>query len=580
MTGESEYIFTTTKTTTATATTTLPPTFDSLTTTLGESFVHYLNYLGKVPGGDWILWYIKASYKDDPIRSLFELALLMFGVHYFLRSKRKENKSDLVRLSKREVDDLIDEWKPLDLVEPVDYYERWQLSSIPLIKGGNKSYVELDNLTKSKKVANLASNDFLNLNENDACKEAANIAITNSGVGACSPPNFYGTQDFHKRLEEDLAEYLEADQAILYGQDFVTASSVLPAFVKRGDLCIVDTGVSIAIQKAILVSRCDIEWFNHNDMDHLESILEEIKPTLDKQKPLRRRFIVTEGLFANNGTIPNLPKLVELKNKFKYRVFLDETNSIGVIGKTGKGICEHFNIPRSEISITIGSLANSLASSGGFCVGAPPMIHHQKLSSLAYVFSAALPPYCAKTASQAIQEIKKVDNKGDSAIMKSLHDFTNLTYNALLKSTKSSDYIEIISDPNSAVIHLGLKPSYRKQLNLPEYYGSLDFLKTGRRSKINNPFDDLYNLENFMLQKIIDSVLVNSNILISRTKNLIDQENLPVMKPHLLIMIKVGVSKLDYDLLINTFNNSVEQVCSKVTSEYDLSLLDSEMKTY
>lgn len=255
MSEASEYIFTTTKTTTATATTTLPPTFDTLATSLGNTFVHYLNYLGKLPGGDLLLWYIKASYKNDPIRSLFELALLVFGIHYFLRSKRKENKSDVVKLSKREVDDLIDEWKPTELAEPVDYNESWQMKSVPIVKGGNGSYIELNNLTKSKKVANLASNDFLNINENEACREAAKFAINNSGVGACSPPNFYGTQDFHKRLEEDLADYLEAEQGILYGQDIVAASSVLPAFVKRGDLCIVDTAVNLSIQKALLVSR-------------------------------------------------------------------------------------------------------------------------------------------------------------------------------------------------------------------------------------------------------------------------------------------------------------------------------------
>ena len=75
----------------------------------------------------------------------------------------------------------------------------------------------------------------------------------------------------------------------------------------------VDSGVNIALQKALIVSRADIEWYDHNDVDHLEQILSQLKPVLDRQKPIRRRFIITEGLFANSGDIANLPRIVELK---------------------------------------------------------------------------------------------------------------------------------------------------------------------------------------------------------------------------------------------------------------------------
>ena len=82
---------------------------------------------------------------------------------------------------------------------------------------------------------------------------------------------------------------------------------------------------------------------------------------------------------------------------------MDESLSIGVLGGTGKGLPEHYGVSRDEISITIGSMANSFASSGGFCVGVNPMVHHQRISSNAYVFSASLPPYSAKVTSQAIR---------------------------------------------------------------------------------------------------------------------------------------------------------------------------------
>lgn len=580
MSSESEYIFTTTTTTTSVSTTTLPPTLEALTTTLGETFVHYLNYLGKVPGGDLLLWYIKASYKNDPIRSLFELALFIFGVHYFLRSKRKENKSELVKLSKREVDELIDEWNPVDLVEEVTDIEAWNLKSIPVIKGSNGAFVELQNLTKKSNVINFCSLDYLNLSTSDELRAASKIAISTSGVGACSAPNFYGTQDFHIKLEEDLSEFFNTDRALLYGQDLVTASSVLPAFVKRGDLCVVDASISFAIQKALIVARCDVEWYNHNDMEHLETILSELKPSLDKQKPIKRRFIVTEALFSSDGSLANLPKLVELKNKNKYRLFLDESNSIGVVGKTGRGLAEYYDIPRDEVSITIGTFASSLGSSGGFCVGATEMIHHQKLSSLAYVFSASLPPYCAKVASQALKEINKTNSSGESILISKLQDNVQFFYNQIAKAVSHSKFVELVSSEVSPAFHLQFKQSYRDALKLPNYYGSTSFLSTGKKAKYNNEFDAKYNLEKFLLQKIVDYILVNFNILISRSKNLLEHENLPILRPQLLIHINSTVSTNELQFLADNFEEAVNAICSTVSNEDDLVNLEYEIRNY
>ena len=376
-------VTTTTTTTTTTATAIaqqhysalpLSAAWELLSSTFQEDFVTALNNLEYIPGGSIILRYIKSSYQNDPIRSLLEFCLVLFALSYFLSSKKKENKSELVRFSRKEIDELCDEWEPAPLVNEVTELENWELKSVPEIIGQNGAHVKLNNKT----AVNLASQDFLNLNENDRIKESARVEIRSAGVGACGPPNFYGTQDVHVRLEEDLARYLDSEQAIIYGQDFVTAGSVIPAFLKRGDLCVVDSGVNIALQKALIVSRADIEWYDHNDVDHLEQILSQLKPVLDRQKPIRRRFIITEGLFANSGDIANLPRIVELKNKYKYRLFLDESLSIGVLGGTGKGLPEHYGVSRDEISITIGSMANSFASSGGFCVGVNPMVQDRK----------------------------------------------------------------------------------------------------------------------------------------------------------------------------------------------------------
>lgn len=581
-------VTTTTTTTTTTATAIaqqhysalpLSAAWELLSSTFQEDFVTALNNLEYIPGGSIILRYIKSSYQNDPIRSLLEFCLVLFALSYFLSSKKKENKSELVRFSRKEIDELCDEWEPAPLVNEVTELENWELKSVPEIIGQNGAHVKLNNKT----AVNLASQDFLNLNENDRIKESARVEIRLAGVGACGPPNFYGTQDVHVRLEEDLARYLDSEQAIIYGQDFVTAGSVIPAFLKRGDLCVVDSGVNIALQKALIVSRADIEWYDHNDVDHLEQILSQLKPVLDRQKPIRRRFIITEGLFANSGDIANLPRIVELKNKYKYRLFLDESLSIGVLGGTGKGLPEHYGVSRDEISITIGSMANSFASSGGFCVGVNPMVHHQRISSNAYVFSASLPPYSAKVTSQAIREILAPENldptTGKSKLMVQLHKKTVDVYDRLEAALEKLP-MHIVSSPQSPMIHLRLREKVREQLNLPLMYGNSTFITTGKPAKLLNEFDEYLNLESFILQKVIDYVLEHEGILITRSKLILEHENLPVLPPHLLIMINIGVKEEELDRVVEVLPKAIENVFSNIKSEEDLLQLRDELVNY
>lgn len=581
-------VTTTTTTTTTTATAIaqqhysalpLSAAWELLSSTFQEDFVTALNNLEYIPGGSIILRYIKSSYQNDPIRSLLEFCLVLFALSYFLSSKKKENKSELVRFSRKEIDELCDEWEPAPLVNEVTELENWELKSVPEIIGQNGAHVKLNNKT----AVNLASQDFLNLNENDRIKESARVEIRSAGVGACGPPNFYGTQDVHVRLEEDLARYLDSEQAIIYGQDFVTAGSVIPAFLKRGDLCVVDSGVNIALQKALIVSRADIEWYDHNDVDHLEQILSQLKPVLDRQKPIRRRFIITEGLFANSGDIANLPRIVELKNKYKYRLFLDESLSIGVLGGTGKGLPEHYGVSRDEISITIGSMANSFASSGGFCVGVNPMVHHQRISSNAYVFSASLPPYSAKVTFQAIREILAPENldptTGKSKLMVQLHKKTVDVYDRLEAALEKLP-MHIVSSPQSPMIHLRLREKVREQLNLPLMYGNSTFITTGKPAKLLNEFDEYLNLESFILQKVIDYILEHEGILITRSKLILEHENLPVLPPHLLIMINIGVKEEELDRVVEVLPKAIENVFSNIKSEEDLLQLRDELVNY
>ena len=113
-------------------------------------------------------------------------------------------------------------------------------------------------------------------------------------------------------LERNLAQFLGTESAILYSQGFSTISSVIPAFCKRGDVIVADRGVNFAVQKGIQISRSTVRWYDHNDLNSLEEVLEGVEKERRKKKaPLTRRFIVTEGIFENDGAMIDLPKLVD-----------------------------------------------------------------------------------------------------------------------------------------------------------------------------------------------------------------------------------------------------------------------------
>ncbi|GME80233.1 unnamed protein product [Ambrosiozyma monospora] len=439
-----------------------------------HQWYNFIHFIEELPGGLLVINYIKASHKNDPWRTLLEVLLALLALRYFLASKYSQDEKDKVVLSNKEIDDLIDDWEPEPLVQPLRKDERWQLDAIPSVEGPITKHVNVVDPKTNQKltdVLNFASKDYLDMSMNPTVKENAIKVIKNIGVGACGPPNFYGTQDVHIRVCEDLARFLGAEQGIIYGQDFCTPTSVLPCFLKRGDILIADGGVNIALQKAAVISRCDVEWFNHNDLDHLEEILESLQDVLS-DGPLNRRFILTEGLFENFGDSPDLKRLVEIKNKYKFRLILDESNSIGTLGPNGRGLPEVEEIPRSEIEITMGSMANAFGASGGFCLGVKGMIYHQVLNSSAYVFSASLPPYAARAASTVIHLLEDAEVSGaENPIIAPLHQNTKLMHKLFRNSASLKNLVKLRSSDYSPVLHLRINHELRRQLNLPEGYG-------------------------------------------------------------------------------------------------------------
>ena len=258
--------------------------------------------------------------------------------------------------------------------------------------------------------------------------------------------------DVHMKLEADLAKFIGTERAIIYAQGFSTMSSVIPAFCKRGDLVIADRGVNFGIQKGIQVSRCTVRWYDHNSMSSLQKILEQVAREDTRRKgPLTRRFIITEGIFEHDGQMVDLIQVNKLCKKHKFRLILDESLSFGTVGKTGRGMTELTGIPASQIDLIIGSMANTLGSSGGFVAGSQAVEYHQRINSAAFVFSAALPALLAVASSTAIEFLQSTPSP-----------LTQLQDN--IKTLRTGlDAIESISIPShspSPVIHLQVRSKY------------------------------------------------------------------------------------------------------------------------
>ncbi|GJU60192.1 long chain base biosynthesis protein 1-like protein [Tanacetum coccineum] len=224
------------------------------------------------------------------------------------------------------------------------------------------------------------------------------------GVASCGPCGFYGTIDVHLDCEAKIAKFLGTPDSILYSYGLSTMFSAIPAFCKKGDLVIVDEGVHWSIQNGLHLSKSTIVYFKHNNMESLRSILEKVTQDNKRAKKLRR-YIVVECVYQNSGQIAPLDEIIRLKEKYRFRVLLDGSNSFGVLGESGRGLTEHYKVPIDKVDIITAAMGHTLASEGGFCTGSNRVIDHQRLSSSGYVFSASLPPYLASAAITAIDVI-------------------------------------------------------------------------------------------------------------------------------------------------------------------------------
>ncbi|KAI0786994.1 serine palmitoyltransferase [Abortiporus biennis] len=541
-------------------------TLEPLFTFLNYSYNTFETNFYKIPGSAVVARYVKSSHQNDPGRTLLEVILIIFAIRTLLQSRTRADHSGkhFIQFDEKEIDDLVDEWIPEPLVYPLDQKEQADLASVPVIVGPNGPKPKL---ASGKTVVNLASYNYTGLAGNEHIKERGIETLRKYGLGSCGPPGFYGYQDVHHQLEQDIADFLGTEAAIVYSQSFSTISSVIPAFCKRGDIIVADRGVNFAIQKGLQISRCTVRWYDHNDLKSLEQVLEMVERERRKKKsPLTRRFIVTEGIFDVDGAMSDLPKLVELKQKYKYRLILDESVSFGSVGRTGRGLTELYNVPATQIDMLVGSVANGLTSGGGFCAGSEIVVKHQRINGTSFVFSASMPALLAVAASEGINILRN-----SPSILSTLQE----NVRAVRSILDRADYIAIPSHPASPMIHLYVRlPSatfLMPQTPATPFTPSLPSLAhspTSPSFKLSNPlsvaprdppvFDA--ELEERLLQDVVEECLAQG-VLVTRAKRL-NQELNPV-RPSIRLALSAALTKKESEKAANVVKAAFTKIVGK-----------------
>ncbi|KAL0558052.1 hypothetical protein IC582_006615 [Cucumis melo] len=377
---------------------------------------------------------------------LFVEVLLLVVIIFLL--SQKSYKPPKRPLTKKEIDELCDEWAPEPLIPSIT--EEME-SEPPVLESSAGPHTIID----GKEVVNFASANYLGLIGHAKLLESCTNALEKYGVGSCGPRGFYGTIDVHLDCEARIAKFLGTPDSILYSYGLSTMFSAIPAFCKRGDVIVADEGVHWGIQNGLYLSRSTIVYFKHNDMKSLRDTLEKTTAGNERAKKLRR-YIVVEAVYQNSGKIAPLDEIIKLKEQYRFRVLLDESNSFGVLGCTGRGLTEHCGVSVDKIDIVTAAMGHALATEGGFCTGSARVIDHQRLSSSGYVFSASLPPYLASAAITAIDLIEE-----NPMLLTKLKKNIAILWQGL----SGVPGLKLVSDQESPIIFLMLDKSTGSQQN-------------------------------------------------------------------------------------------------------------------
>ena len=239
---------------------------------------------------------------------------------------------------------------------------------------------------------------YLSLHMDSRISDAVKKSLDITGTGGHGARLLAGTSNIHKELERKISRFKQTEDAITFSTGYIANISTIPALVGRQDTIIADRLNHASIIDGCILSRAAFKRFRHNDMEHLEELL--------KQNNRGKVLVIADAVFSMDGDIFNLPVAAELCKKYGALLMIDECHALGVIGKTGKGIEEHFGLPTNTIDIKMGTLSKSIPSQGGYIAASENIIHYLKHQSRGFIYSGANAPTNDVASAVALDIIK------------------------------------------------------------------------------------------------------------------------------------------------------------------------------
>ena len=250
---------------------------------------------------------------------------------------------------------------------------------------------------RGREMGMYASYSYLGLVGHPRINAAAKAAVDKYGTGTNGVRSLAGTLGIHTELEETIANFKHTESAITYSSGYATNLTVVSTLMGRGDYVLSDKLNHASIVDGCLMSGAEFRRFKHNDMEHLETMLQNVPDGAAK-------MVIADSVFSMDGDIIDLPKMVALCKKYNAWLMIDEAHSVGVLGEKGTGIEEHFNL-YGAIDIKMGTLSKTIPSVGGYVAAKKEITSYLRHASRAYIVSAALPPAQAAAANEAFKVI-------------------------------------------------------------------------------------------------------------------------------------------------------------------------------
>ncbi|WWC96837.1 hypothetical protein V866_003712 [Kwoniella sp. B9012] len=252
------------------------------------------------------------------------------------------------------------------------------------------------NLTgTTTRALNVSSYNYLGFaSSTGGCADAVEACIKKYGVSGAGPRHDASTLDLHVQTENLVARFVGQESAMVVSMGYATNSTTIPALVGKGCLVISDEFNHASIRFGVRLSGASLRSFKHNDVDDLERILREVisQGQPRTHRPWKKILLIVEGLYSMEGSLVNLPVLIDLKKRYKFYLYVDEAHSIGAMGPNGRGVCDYFGVDPRDVDILMGTFTKSFGAAGGYIAGSKQIMDRLRLRSHATCYAESVSP--------------------------------------------------------------------------------------------------------------------------------------------------------------------------------------------